>query len=117
MEAPTLDDSPWVCECELASRMTTEESDTFLCRVKNVRAAEGIDVDGLGVDLTNFDPVIYSGDCHSPGNIRGPSGISARSRLSGLTGFRERGSMCRNASEEDLQHFWSRKGSESVVWC
>ena len=54
--------------------MTTGESDTFFCRIKNVQVAEEIDVDRWGVDLTEFDPVIYSGDYHSLGKHLGAIG-------------------------------------------
>lgn len=74
IEAPTLDESPWVCECQVSSRVTTGESDTFFCRIKNVQVAEGIDVDGWGVNLMDFDPVIYSGDYHSVGSHLGALG-------------------------------------------
>ena len=33
VEAPTLDESPWVCECQVASQVATGESDTFFCRI------------------------------------------------------------------------------------
>lgn len=74
VDAPALDESPWVCECQVARQVTTGESDTFFCRIKNVQVAEGIDVDRWGVDLTEFDPVIYSGDYHSLGKHLGAIG-------------------------------------------
>ncbi len=74
VEAPTLDVSPWVCECEVARTVTTGESDTFFCRVKNVQVDEGIDVDTKGIDLTDFNPVVYSGNYHSIGEYLGAIG-------------------------------------------
>lgn len=74
VEAPTLDASRWVCECEVAQVITTGESDTFFCRVKNVQVAEEIDVDTIGIDLTKFDPVIYSGNYQSIGEYLGRIG-------------------------------------------
>lgn len=72
--APTMDLSRWVCECEVAEVVTTGESDTFFCRVKNVQVDEQIDVDTNGIDLTMFDPVIYSGNYHSIGEYLGRIG-------------------------------------------
>ena len=74
MEAPTLDESPWVCECQVASQVATGESDTFFCRIRDVQVDEEIDVGGWGVDLTAFDPVIYSGYYHSLGKYLGAIG-------------------------------------------
>lgn len=72
--APTLDLSRWVCECEVAEVVNTGESDTFFCRVKNVQVDEQIDVDINGIDLTVFDPVIYSGNYQSIGKYLGSIG-------------------------------------------
>ena len=74
VEAPTLDESPWVCECQVASQVATGESDTFFCRIRDVQVDEKIDVEGWGVDLTAFDPVIYSGYYHSLGKYLGAIG-------------------------------------------
>ena len=74
VEAPTLDESPWVCECQVASQVATGESDTFFCRIRDVQVDEEIDVEGWGVDLTAFDPVIYSGYYHSLGKYLGAIG-------------------------------------------
>ena len=74
VNAPTLDASPWVCECEVAKTVNTGESDTFFCRIKNVQVDEQIDVDERGIDLTLFDPVIYSGNYHSLGKFLGTIG-------------------------------------------
>lgn len=74
VEAPTLDQSPWVVECEVAQTVTTGQSDTFFCRIRNVQVDEQIDVDTRGIDLTAFDPVIYSGNYHSIGKYLGAIG-------------------------------------------
>ena len=74
VEAPTLTQSPWVCECEVAQSVTTGESDTFFCRVRNVQVDERIDADIWGLDLTELDPVIYSGKYHSIGECLGEIG-------------------------------------------
>ena len=66
--------SPWVCECEVAQSVTTGESDTFFCRVRNVQVDERIDADAWGLDLTELDPVIYSGKYHSIGECLGEIG-------------------------------------------
>lgn len=72
--APTLDMAPWVCECEVINVVNTGESDTFFCRVKNVQVDECVDVDAKGIDLTMFQPVIYSGNYHSIGEFLGGIG-------------------------------------------
>lgn len=74
VSAPTLDLSRWVCECEVDEIVTTGQSDTFFCKVKNVQVDERIDVDTNGIDLTRFDPVIYSGNYHSIGKYLGMIG-------------------------------------------
>ena len=74
VNAPVLDESRWVCECEMIERVTTGESDTFFCKVKNVQVDDRIDVDTRGIDLTQFDPVIYSGNYHSIGQYLGAIG-------------------------------------------
>ena len=74
VEAPTLDQSPWVCECEVAQTVTTGQSDTFFCRIRNVQVDERIDVDTRGIDLTAFDTIIYSGNYHSIGKYLGAIG-------------------------------------------
>lgn len=74
VDAPTLDESRWVCECEVLSPVVTGQSETFFCRVKNVQVDEEIDIDVCGIDLTQFDPVIYSGNYHSIGEYLGGIG-------------------------------------------
>lgn len=74
ISAPTLDMSPWVCECEVVKTVNTGESDTFFCEVMNVQIDERVEPDSSGLDLTQFDPVIYSGNYHSIGNYLGKIG-------------------------------------------
>lgn len=79
INAPTLDQSRWVCECEIVRSVNTGESDTFFCSVKNVQlderiAAPAFDGPAPGLDLTLLDPVIYSGEYHSIGKHLGTIG-------------------------------------------
>lgn len=72
--APTLDQSRWVCECEVLQYVTTGKSDTFFCKVHNVQLDEQLEVAEWGVDLTPLDPVIYSGHYQSIGEYLGTIG-------------------------------------------
>lgn len=72
--APTLDESPWVCECEVMQSVQTGKSDTFFCKVLNVQLNEKLEVEEWGVDLTKLDPVIYSGHYQSIGEYLGTIG-------------------------------------------
>lgn len=73
--APVLDKSRWVYECEVVSSVKTGVSDTFFCKIKNIQIDENIDVgDTFSIDLTKFDPVIYSGQYHSLGKHLGGIG-------------------------------------------
>lgn len=74
VDAPTLDERRFVCECEVLSSVVTGQSETFFCRVRNVQIDEEIDIDARGIDLTQFDPVIYSGNYHSIGAYLGAIG-------------------------------------------
>ena len=75
MDVPTLDDSPWVYECEVAKSVETGESTTFFCPIRNVQMDENVFCENtFDVDLTKFDPVIYSGKYHSLGNVLGKIG-------------------------------------------
>lgn len=79
VDAPTLDASRWVCECEIVRTVSTGESDTFFCAVRNVQLDEQVDVPDFnsplcGLDLTKLDPVIYSGNYHSIGEFLGTIG-------------------------------------------
>ena len=75
LDVPTLDDSPWVYECEVAKSVETGESTTFFCPIRNVQMDENVFCENtFDVDLTKFDPVIYSGKYHSLGNVLGKIG-------------------------------------------
>lgn len=73
VKAPTLDASKWVYELEVAKIVSCGESDTFFCNIKNIQIDSEIDITD-GIDLTKFDPVIYSGHYHSIGNHLGKIG-------------------------------------------
>ena len=73
LHVPTLDMSRWVYECEVSDVFQTGDSDTYFCPVKDVQVDEKIDV-SAGIDLTLFDPVIYSGRYHSIGECLGKIG-------------------------------------------
>lgn len=64
LPVPVLDESPFVYELEVAGSVVTGESETFFCHVRNVTVDERVDMTGEP-DLTQLDPVIYSGDYHS----------------------------------------------------
>lgn len=73
LNVPTLDASKWVYECEVAKTVQTGDSHSYFCRIKDVTIDEAIDISG-GVNLTQFDPVIYSGHYHSIGEHLGKIG-------------------------------------------
>lgn len=73
VKVPTLDASRWVYELEVAKVVNCGESDTFFCEIKNVQIDSDIDITD-GIDLTCFDPVIYSGHYHSLGKHLGKIG-------------------------------------------
>lgn len=73
VKVPTLDASRWVYELEVAKIVNVGSSDTFFCYVRNVQIDSSIDI-SKGIDLTQFDPVIYSGDYHSIGKHMGTIG-------------------------------------------
>ncbi len=75
VNAPMLDASRWVYECEVAESVRIGKSDTFFCRIKNIQIDEKINVgDTFDVNLVPFDPVIYSGQYHSLGKHLGKIG-------------------------------------------
>ena len=75
LDVPTLDDSPWVYECEVAEAVQTGESTTFFCHIRNIQMDENLVCeDTFDVDLTVLDPVIYSGRYHSLGKMLGKIG-------------------------------------------
>lgn len=73
VNAPTLDISRWVYECEVSRIVQTGDSDTYFCSIKDVQIDNAIDISN-GIDLTFFDPVIYSGGYHSIGKHLGKIG-------------------------------------------
>ena len=75
LDVPTLDDSPWVYECEVEKSVETGESTTFFCRIRNIQIDERCEFqDAFDVDLTKLDPVIYSGRYHGIGAMLGRIG-------------------------------------------
>ena len=73
VKVPTLNISRWVYELEVIKMVNCGESDTFFCEVKNVQIDKDADISD-GVDLTDFDPLIYSGHYHSLGKHLGKIG-------------------------------------------
>lgn len=75
LDVPTLDESPWVYECEVARSVETGDSTTFFCHIKNIQMDERLlPKDTFDIDLTVLDPVIYSGRYHSLGKMLGEIG-------------------------------------------
>lgn len=75
VNAPTLNKSRWVYECELSETYRTGDSHTFFCRIKDIQIDADINIgDTFSIDLTYFDPVIYSGQYHSIGKHLGAIG-------------------------------------------
>ena len=75
LDVPTLDESPWVYECEVERSVETGDSTTFFCRIRNIQMDERLSPkDIFDVDLTVLDPVIYSGRYHSLGKMLGEIG-------------------------------------------
>jgi len=75
LDVPTLDDSPWVYECEVADSVERGDSTTFFAKIRNIQIDERLSPkDTFDVDLTVLDPVIYSGKYHSLGKMLGEIG-------------------------------------------
>jgi len=75
VDVPVLDASPWVYECEVAHSVETGKSTTFFCRIRNIQIDESIECrDTFDIDLTQLNPVIYSGMYHSIGKLLGKIG-------------------------------------------
>ncbi len=75
LDIPTLDDSPWVYECEVAWSVEIGESTTFFCRIRNVQLDENVTcADTFDIDLTKLNPIVYSGIYHSIGERLGRIG-------------------------------------------
>lgn len=75
VDVPILGASRWVYECEVVRSVETGESTTFFCQIKNVQVDEDLACDGtFNIDLTKFDPIVYSGMYHSVGKLLGKIG-------------------------------------------
>lgn len=75
IDVPILDASRWIYECEVVQSVDTGESTTFFCRIMNIQVDENFSCeDSFDVDLTELDPVIYSGMYHSIGKVLGKIG-------------------------------------------
>ena len=75
LDVPTLDDSPWVYECEVAKSVETGDSTTFFCRIRNIQMDERLSPRNIfDVDLTVLNPVIYSGRYHNLDQMLGEIG-------------------------------------------
>lgn len=75
LDVPTLEESPWVYECEVLRRVETGDSTTFYCNIRNIQMDERLSPkDIFDIDLTVLDPVIYSGRYHSLGKMLGEIG-------------------------------------------
>ena len=75
LDIPVLDASPWVYECEVKQTVETGDSTTFFCRIRNIQMDARMNCkDTYDVDLTQLDPVIYSGKYHSIGEKLGSIG-------------------------------------------
>lgn len=75
LDVPTLDESPWVYECEVFKSVETGDSTTFFCRIRNIQMDERLSPkDIFDIDLTVLDPVVYSGRYHSLGRMLGEIG-------------------------------------------
>ena len=75
VDAPILDESRWVYECEVVRSVETGESTTFFFRINNIQIDEQLEyVNTFDVNLTELEPVIYSGMYHSIGKLLGKIG-------------------------------------------
>ncbi|MDE7248999.1 MAG: flavin reductase family protein [Lachnospiraceae bacterium] len=75
VDVPILGASRWVYECEVVQSVETGESTTFFCQIKNVQVDEELACGGtFDIDLTKFDPIVYSGMYHSVGKLLGKIG-------------------------------------------
>lgn len=75
IHAPTLDISPAVCECEVVHTVELGTCHTFFCRINRMEIAEHVEpIDNWGIDLTQIDALIYSGEYHAIGQHLGAIG-------------------------------------------
>ena len=78
LHVPTLENSRFIYECEVSQTINLKDIDrpaggiTMICAIKNVQAADYIDMNAL--DLTKIDPVVYSSHYHSIGEHLGKIG-------------------------------------------
>ncbi|MCL2365189.1 MAG: flavin reductase family protein [Defluviitaleaceae bacterium] len=73
LAVPTLDVSKYVYECEVTQITVTGDTSTYFCKIVDVQCDASIDI-SEGIDLRNFDPVVYSGHYHAIGNHLGKIG-------------------------------------------
>ena len=75
LDVPSLDESPWVYECEVSKSVETGDSTTFFCRIRNIQMDERLSPKNIfDVDLTVLNPVIYSGRYHNLDRMLGEIG-------------------------------------------
>lgn len=75
VDVPVLAASRWIYECEVVQSVETGDSTTFFCKIKNVQVDEKLVCgDTFGINLTDLEPVIYSGMYHSIGEFLGRIG-------------------------------------------
>jgi len=73
LDVPTLDISKYVYECEVTQIIPTGDTSTYFCKIIDVQCEASIDITS-GIDLRDFDPIIYSGHYHAIGNHLGKIG-------------------------------------------
>lgn len=75
VDVPILDVSRWVYECEVMQSVEIGDSTTFFCKIRNIQVDEKLKCkDTFDVNLTELEPVIYSGMYHSIGKLLGKIG-------------------------------------------
>ena len=75
VDVPVLGASRWVYECEVVQSVETGNSVTFFCRIRNIQIDERLAcADTFDINLTELEPVIYSGMYHSIGKLLGKIG-------------------------------------------
>lgn len=63
LPVPVLADSPWVFELEVSQTISLDDSDLFLCKVRNVLAAKELEDDTLSTEekMKLVSPVVWFG--------------------------------------------------------
>lgn len=75
LEAPVLAESPWVAELQVEKSVKLDDSEIFICRIKNIIADKELSEDGEEFPLHRVKPVLMSvGDFYSVGGVIGKSG-------------------------------------------